>query len=161
MKTLFLEFLSICCLTVVSFSVSSEILLMSESSINTMESVDVVEDGFLAPRDYVWIPYVTGAVAVHSRKPLPFTSVPPVTAPSVGGMINIPATLFFAPTATLSPELSRLIQSGHAWSIYQTGDNTTGIGLVYSPSYGVQSNSQRSARGNRSRAQAFRLDYYR
>ncbi|MFA6061776.1 MAG: hypothetical protein WC736_04115 [Gallionella sp.] len=118
------------------------------------ESIDefTVEEGYLAPRAYV---SVNGSVA-GSRIPLAF--IPPATAYAIGGNKLMPSLILAAPSASSSPQLSRAVQGAHAWSVYQAGNN--GLGLVYTPG-GNPTASQKSARGNRARAQAFRLDYYR
>jgi hypothetical protein len=128
--------------------------------IDDQTDADVLEEGYLSPRAHAWTGYAFGAVAVPSAAVIPRAFVPPNYA--IGGSFLMPSVILTAPTATSSPQLSRVIQSGHAWSAYQAGNNATGLGLVYSPSYGgYVSPSQRSARGNRARAQAFRLDYYK
>jgi len=118
-----------------------------------------VDDGYLSPHAFLVAsnPVISGYVG----RAMPLAFVPNATRP-VGGVLPAAGIYMAAPTATSSPELSRVIQSGHAWSSYQTGNAASGLGLVYSPSYGgYVSGTQRSARGNRARAQAFRLDYYK
>lgn len=123
---------------------------------------DVLEEGYLSPRIPAWLGYKAVLPAVRRTTALPLAFAPPPAGYAVGGYVYLPSIGLIAPTATSSPELSRAIQSGHAWSAYQTGNAISGMGLVYSPSYGASlTPSQKSARGNRARAQAFRLDYYK
>lgn len=118
------------------------------------ESIDEfsVEEGYLAPHAYVSL----NAGVAGSRIPLAF--IPPATAYAIGGNKLMPSLILAAPTASSSFQLSRAVQGAHAWSVYQSGNN--GLGLVFTPG-GNPTASQKSARGNRARAQAFRLDYYR
>lgn len=110
------------------------------------------EEGYLVPRTHVW----TGNSVAGSRLPLAY--IPPAIAYPIGGSRLMPSLILAAPTASHSPQLSRAVQNAHAWSVYQTGNS--GLGLIYAPG-GTPTASQKSARGNRARAQAFRLDYYR
>jgi len=123
-----------------------------------------IEDGYVSNRAHIW----SRSPVINQRPVIGVTSLPQAFNPSLpsgrvfGNSMSIPSIIMFTPTATSSPELSHVLQGGHAWSSYQQGNNATGVGLVYSPSYGAHlSPSQRAARGNRSRAQAFRLDYYK
>jgi len=144
-------------------------LIYEENSVNPVAVVDnsqidedIPEEGYLSPRAHAWAAYPSSVPAVSRATQPPLAFVPPPPGYPVGGYLPLSSVYMVAPTATGSPQLSRLIQGGHAWSAYQQNNNASGIGLVYSPSYGVYlSPSQRSARGNRARAQAFRLDYYR
>lgn len=128
--------------------------------IDDQTEAEVLDEGYLSPRAHAWVGYAFGRAPLVKVPPRAY--IPPATGYPVGGGLPLPSIILTAPTATSSPDLSRVIQSGHAWSAYQTGNAATGFGLVYSPSYGgYVSPSQRSARGNRARAQAFRLDYYK
>ncbi|MDD4928549.1 MAG: hypothetical protein PHP85_04650 [Gallionella sp.] len=140
--------------------------------IDDQTDAEVLDEGYLAPRAHAYVAYASGSTALRGSTRLPLAFIPPVTAYAVGGYTvggyavggyaPYPVIYMAAPTATNSPQLSRVIQGGHAWSAYQSGNNASGLGLVYAPSYGSGSSSaQRSARGNRARAQAFRLDYYK
>lgn len=129
--------------------------------IDDQDDADVVDEGYLVPRAHAWVGYSVGIAAISPVPVLPRAFIPPPAGYTVGGNLLYPSIMLAAPTATNSPQLSRVIQSGHAWSAYQSGNAATGLGLVYSPSYGYLTPSQRSARGNRARAQAFRLDYYK
>ena len=122
---------------------------------------DIVDEGYLVPRAHAWVGYSVGVATLNPVPVLPRAFVPPAPGYTLGGTLLYPSVMLAAPTATNSPQLSRVIQGGHAWSVYQTGNAATGLGLVYSPSYGYLTPSQRSASGNRARAQAFRLDYYK
>ncbi len=114
-------------------------------------SLDANDEGYLVPRAHAWV-----------AAPRPSVLPPVVPTYPVGGYLPLTPLYMPAPTATKSPQLSRVIQGGHAWSSYQAGNNASGVGLVYSPYYDANASaSQRSARGNRARAQAFRLDYYK
>lgn len=133
-------------------------LLYDGASVNPVVALDdspdefAIEEGYLAPRARLAVNY-GGAGSV-----LPLAFIPPATAYVIGGNRLMPSLILANPNASNSPQLSRAVQGAHAWSIYQNSNN--GLGLVYSPG-GTVSPAQKSARGNRARAQAFRLDYYR
>lgn len=143
-------------------------LIYGETSVTPVVVVDdqtdavVLEEGYLSPHARAWVGYALGDATVSRTTQLPLAIAPRATGYAVGGNVLLPSLVWVAPTATSSPELSRAIQGGHAWSAYQQNNNASGLGLVYSPSYGAYlSPSQKSARGNRARAQAFQLDYYK
>ena len=159
MKTIILRLLVMSCLLATGFSAEAGIYLLYDevtgapaSIINDTNNVADEQDGYVSSRAHIW-----------SRSPNLSPVNPAFPAASAyGNSMVIPSIILFAPSATRSPELSHVLQGSHAWSSYQAGNNATGLGLVYSPNYGANlSPSQKSARGNRSRAQAFRLDYYK
>jgi hypothetical protein len=170
MKNLFLSAIGVSICLATSLSADAAIFLLYGSTENPVAVVDesqidgvVQEVGYLGPHAPVWVPVVYGAsggIMVQGTVPLAFK--PQTFSNSTGGYMPMSSLYMTAPTASRSPELSRAVQSGHSWSSYQKGINASGVGLVYPSSYGANlSPSQKSASGNRSRAQAFRLDYYK
>jgi len=85
---------------------------------------------------------------------------------SVIHLSNYPASMsgivIFSPlpSASASPQVARNLQRAHAWSAYNSQNNATGGPLVFGGT-GAVTDRQAAARANVSRAQAFRLDYYK
>lgn len=82
-----------------------------------------------------------------------------------GGIAMMPG-IVMVPGASLSPQVASQMQRARAWSVYRRDNRYSGAGLVFSPApgyagYGVYSDRQAVARGNMSRAHAYRLDYYK
>lgn len=68
--------------------------------------------------------------------------------------------LYSTPSASASPQVARNLQRAHAWSAYKNQNNTTGGSLVFGGT-NAATDRQAAARASASRAQAFRLDYYK
>ena len=64
------------------------------------------------------------------------------------------------PSASASPQVASNLQRSHAWSAYKGQDAASGGSLVFG-GVGAVTDRQSAARANVSRAQAFRLDYYK
>lgn len=64
------------------------------------------------------------------------------------------------PSASASPQVASNLQRSHAWSAYKGQDAASGGSLVFG-GVGVATDRQTAVRANVSRAQAFRLDYYK
>ena len=75
----------------------------------------------------------------------------------------MPSIVTNAMGASSSPTVNRQLQRSHAWSVYQSGNVNSGIGLVYGAPYapGAFSPAETSLMGNMSRAQAFRQGYFK
>lgn len=73
-------------------------------------------------------------------------------------------TLVMVPGAAISPQISYQMQRARAWSNYRRGDNASGGALVFAPAFGgngVSSYGQSVVSAHLSRANAYRLGYYK
>lgn len=74
-------------------------------------------------------------------------------------------SIILVPGAGVQPETSYLIQRSLAWQTYRRSDPNTGAMLVYPPAFGgvgaPTSIRQLNVRNNLSRANAYRLNYFR
>lgn len=103
------------------------------SGFSGLASADIILDN----------PYLTGVV---QNKPIP--------------------SIYFVPGYVPQTEPSFLIQRSQAWRTYKKNSPETGYLLAYPPVYGVSvgsptSERQYQVRRNISRANAYRLDYYK
>lgn len=68
--------------------------------------------------------------------------------------------IFPEPSASNSPQVRQNMQHAHAWSAYNSQNEKSGRPLVFGGSVVVKDRPS-AARANLSRAQAFRLNYYK
>lgn len=74
----------------------------------------------------------------------------------MSGIVILPSM----PSASASPSIANNLQRSHAWSAYK-GQGVASSGSLVFGGAGVATDRQMATRANVSRAQAFRLDYYK